>query len=778
MKEMQYQEWRFSGFWRVLVFAGLTLCLSQSAALGQWVSTPSAEDSDLQALLEIKRDLLTGSQEALKNWTLDNYQTSSYCKWTEVKCNSAERVIELNFMNMDLQGRISVHIGKLTRLTVLNLSNNSLTGPIPADLGRCSGLKYIYLDQNKLDGTIPPELGHLPQVARIKLGNNQLSGAIPRNLCSSTLEELDLSRNMLSGSIPQGFMSNCSKLLVLHLEGNQLTGPIPELIEHSSNDVFQQLFLQENRLKGPFPGFLHKFTLLRELNLSRNNLSGALPTLYSNRLYFPFDCSHNSLSGAIPKELASLECLTELYLSHNNLSGLIPRELGQNTGLLKVDLSYNHLSGPIPAFRGNVTTNFEGNDMLCDPCPSAAYLPEVAPNSTRRQRIVVKSVAGVSAVLGAFVVVVGVFVWRERRIHKTRVHVQEPENVSRGQLFEPGLRQITVEELKRVTRNFSPEHLVGKGSSTMVYRGVLENIGWKRATTEVAVKKLLFVENFAQTRSRFIREIESMKDLQHRNLVRILGYALNSEVLALILEYMPNGSLDDALHGGAQCTLSLDNRYKIAVGVARGLVYLHHDREEAVAHLDLKPGNVLLDAELEPRIADFGGTRMVCPASRLDTHTMTCNFTVGYTAPEFVDYVRPSTKADVYSFGILLLELLTRTRPTASVFRDSGTITQWMTDAILGKAALTTLDPFLRSTTLTPEDKNEILTMLHMAVNCTSRDPDRRPDMNIVLEILENLRLSNRTAPATPSLDDLVNKDSEVRQLPGQDFSFSNQIGS
>ncbi|BBN15126.1 hypothetical protein MPTK1_6g17260 [Marchantia polymorpha subsp. ruderalis] len=770
---MQCKELRVYGFWRVLVVAGLSLCLSQSAALGQWIGAPSAQDSDLQALLEIKRALSTGSQEALKSWSIDNYPLSSYCQWTGVKCNSSsERVIELNFMNMHLEGTISAHIGKLTRLTVLNLRNNSLTGPIPADLGSCSELKNIYLDGNKLDGNIPPELGLLPQVARIKLGSNQLSGAIPPNLCSSPLEELDLSRNRLSGSIPPGFMSNCSKLLVLHLEGNQLTGPIPELIEHSSNDVFQQLFLQENRLTGPFPGFLHKFGLLRELNLSHNNLSGELPTLYSTRLYFPFDCSYNSLSGAIPKELASLECLTELYLSHNNLSGLIPRELGQNTGLLKVDLSYNHLSGPIPAFRANVTTNFQGNPQLCDPCPEAKS------TSSPGQGNVVKSVAGVSAVLGAFVVVVGAFVWRERRFRRTRVHVQGPETVSRGQLFEPGLRQITVEELKRATRDFSPEHLVGKGSSTMVYRGVLENIGWRKAAAQVAVKRMLFVDDFEQTRLRFGREVESMKDLQHRNLVRILGYAQNSEVLALILEYMPGGSLDEALHGGASCTLTLDDRLRIALGVARGLVYLHHDRDEPVAHLDLKPGNVLLDAQLEPRIADFGGTRFVCPAARLDTHTMTCNFTVGYTAPEFVDYARPSTKADVYSYGILLLELLTRTRPTASVFGDCGTITQWMTNAILGKTALSTLDPFLRSSTLTPENENEILTMLHMAVNCTNRDPDRRPDMNIVLEILENLRLNNRSPTATPTLDDLVNMNSEVREVPGDDFSFSNQNGS
>ncbi|GLJ55538.1 hypothetical protein SUGI_1192840 [Cryptomeria japonica] len=226
-----------------------------------------------------------------------------------------------------------------------------------------------------------------------------------------------------------------------------------------------------------------------------------------------------------------------------------------------------------------------------------------------------------------------------------------------------------MEELKRATGDYSCDNLIGAGSYGSVYRGVL-------SSGESVAIKVFRVSNSERAERSFIRECKSLGKVRHRNLLKIISACSSTDFKALVLPLMANGSLDRHLQGDQP--LSLQRRFSILCDVAQGLRYLHHDCSPQIVHCDLKPQNVLLDEDMTAYVADFGIARLFGPTDDSANTSSALKGTVGYIPPEYGFGGLISTKGDVYSYGILMLEVITQKQPTDDMFTGELTLSQWV----------------------------------------------------------------------------------------------------
>ncbi|MQM15367.1 hypothetical protein Taro_048309 [Colocasia esculenta] len=281
--------------------------------------------------------------------------------------------------------------------------------------------------------------------------------------------------------------------------------------------------------------------------------------------------------------------------------------------------------------------------------------------------------------------------------------------------------------LKKTILKLTNKDIIGSGGYGTVYKLVIDS------STAFAVKRLN--KGSADKDRGFERELDTMGDIKHRNIVALHGYYVTPQFNLLIYDLMPNGSLDCLLHGKAKDRKPLDwsSRCRIAAGAARGLSYLHHDCIPHIIHRDIKSSNILLDHNMEARVSDFGLATLMGPD---ETHVSTVVAgTFGYLAPEYFDTGRATTKGDVYSFGVVLLELLTGKRPTDETFIEEGTrLVTWVKEAVSDKREELALDSSLVYFPLA-----DVQTMFSIAEKCLETDPLRRPTMSEVLKLLEQL---------------------------------------
>eukprot|EP01018_Ginkgo_biloba_P007095 Gb_24499 [translate_table: standard] len=295
---------------------------------------------------------------------------------------------------------------------------------------------------------------------------------------------------------------------------------------------------------------------------------------------------------------------------------------------------------------------------------------------------------------------------------------------------EPHLR-INRAQLMAATANFSEQNLIGRGGFSTVYKGILPN------GRIIAVKWMKIAEEILAKRN-FLAEMKILGRIRHRNLLKILGYFSDAKEMALILEFMPNGSLENLLHGEGRYPLEWKQRLNIAIGIAQGLAYLHHESRTTVVHCDLKPSNVLLDEDFEPHIADFGVAKM--SNLHMTESSFGPSWTIGYTAPETAYRLKASSKADVYSFGIILLELISRKRPTKAHMECGLTFVEWIRKAEAEGFVLDVIDEYLK---LTPEFHSEIVSVIGLALHCAQDSPVRRPTMREMVGRLMEIRGDN-----------------------------------
>ncbi|KAL9160681.1 hypothetical protein ABFS82_08G216500 [Erythranthe guttata] len=561
----------------------------------------------------------------------------------------------------------------------------------------------------------------------------------PGVVCSpenSSVVELHLPGMGLSGQLPPKSFANMTNLLTLSLRYNALSGPLPADMFASVTSL-RNLYLQHNFFSGQIPDTLFALTSLVRVNLAGNNFSG------------PISPSFNNLTR-----------LGTLYLQDNHFSGPIP---DLNLPLLaQFNVSNNNLTGGIPdSLAGKPKNSFAGNSLCGDPIDTCTL------KNPKKKKLSGGAIAGIiiGSVLGFLLILLLLFclcraLSRKGARSKDEVVSKEREvdipaedggaaaaAAAGGGNFaaalgtkekEKGENSLTSGGGKKGLifvgkTNWSFDlgdllkasaEVLGKGSYGTAYKAVMEN------GLAVAVKRIRDV-NMGE--KEFGEKMEEIGRIEHENLVCLRAYYFNKDEKLLVFDYLPMGSLSALLHGnkGASRTpLNWETRATIALGAARGISHLH-SQSPTTAHGNIKSSNILLTKTYEARVCDFGLAQLASgPAA-------SPNRVAGYRAPEVTDARKASHKADVYSFGVLLLELLTGKAPTHSSTNEEGVdLPRWVQSVVREEWTAEVFDlELLRYQTV----EEDMVQMLQLAIDCTAQYPDKRPVISEVVARIEEL---------------------------------------
>ncbi|XP_031478269.1 receptor protein kinase-like protein ZAR1 [Nymphaea colorata] len=681
----------------LLSYSGVLLCLNEEGFL----------------LLAFKNAIRDDPQNVTGNW---NASQETPCTWDGVMCRQG-RVVSLSMPKNQLLGSLPSALGSLRFLRHINLRNNRLYGSLPLELFRLVGLQSLVLYGNSLSGALPAEVGELRY-----------------------LQNLDLSDNFLSGFIPSSLL-NCTRLRTLMLGHNNFVGALP-------------------------PEFGASFSDLQMINLS-----------------------YNGFEGPIPSEIGSLSNLQgTLDLSHNRFSGPIPASLGGLPENLYIDLTYNNLSGPIPrngSLDNRGPTAYIGNPGLCglplkNRCPGDSpglplpTLPRptfsgVATSSSKHKKLGTGGIVAIA--LGdaiGIALVAFIFVSCYVRVASHRRNGDQPntDKVHKGKQEclcfrkdESDTPSENMEQLDLVPLDVqvgfdldellrAPAFILGKSEIGIVYKVVLGN------GLTLAVRRL--GEGGSQRFREFQLEVEAIGRIRHSNIVALRAYYWSDDEKLLIYDYIPNGSLASAIHGKSENPLVWEVRVGIAKGLAKGLAYLHGFSPRKYVHGDLKPTNILLGEMMEPYISDFGLGRLAniagespgLQSNRVPTDNRqqqssesAANLIVSprslYQAPEAPKLLKPSQKWDVYSYGVILLELITGRSTEVLMSTSEMDIVSWVQLCMDEKKPFSdVVDPVLLRQMQMEE---EMIGVFKIALQCVNSNPERRPSMRNVADLLDRL---------------------------------------
>ncbi|CAL4970147.1 unnamed protein product [Urochloa decumbens] len=688
---------------------------------------------DGQALLAFKAAVVQDPTGALANW---DATAADPCAWNGVACSASASA-------------------QTRRVVALSLPRKRLVAALPAG-PLPSSLRHLNLRSNRLFGPVPGELlSGSPALQSLVLYGNELGGPLPEELGGlAFLQILDLSSNALNGSLPASILK-CRRLRTLALARNNLTGPLPD-------------------------GFGAELAALERLDLSFNGFSGAVPEDIGNlsRLQGTVDLSHNHFSGRIPASLGRLPEKVYIDLTYNNLSGPIP----QNGALEN--------RGP---------TAFIGNPGLCGPPLKNPCSPDAMPSSNPSLpndgdsstpgaagggkgkgkglgKIAVVAIV-LSDVVGILIIALIFFYCYWRAVSsKDRKELgavagskgsrcgKDCGCFSRDESGTPSehAEQYDLVALDQELRFDLDELLkasafvLGKSGIGIVYKVVLED------GLTMAVRRL--GEGGLQRFKEFQTEVEAIGKVRHPNIVTLRAYYWSFDEKLLIYDYIPNGSLSAAIHGwkfGKPRTMTFtplpwEARLKIMKGVAKGISFLHEFSPKKYVHGDLRPNNVLLGTNMEPYISDFGLGRLAniagaSPIAQSDrvglekAQSQQSDASVSplvskgscYQAPEALKTLIPSQKWDVYSYGVVLLEMITGRLPAVLLETMQMDLVQWVQFCIEDKKpSAHVLDPFLARDS---EREDEMIAVLKIALACVQANPERRPSLRHVAETLERL---------------------------------------
>ncbi|KZV30121.1 hypothetical protein F511_19664 [Dorcoceras hygrometricum] len=699
-------------------------------------------------------------------------------------------------------------------LTNLHLALNNLEGELPVGFSG-SQIESLWVNGQKLSGRIDV-IQNMTLLKELWLHSNAFSGPLPDFGGLKYLETLSLRDNSFTGPVPISLM-NLESLKVVNLTNNFLQGPMPVFNLTVSVDLKNET----NRFCLPEPGDCDpRVVLLLSIvksmgypkrfseNWKGNNpCADWLGITCKNGNITVINFENMGLTGTISPDFAELKSLQRLVLAKNNLTGSIPDQLTTLTGLMEFDVSNNELSGKLPGFRSNMIVKADGNpDMEKDAresnlngSTSAGSSNSASDNggNSGNGRVRSRNWIGIvvfSLIGGVFVIcLVGLAAFclyknKQKRfirvqspnavvIHPchsgldndsvkitvagssvgdgvSEIHTVSASETSEVQMVEAGNMVISIQVLKNVTNNFSSDNILGQGGFGTVYKGELHD------GTKIAVKRMECGVITGKGSTEFKSEVSVLSKVRHRHLVALLGYCLDGNEKLLVYEYMPQGTLSKHLFNwvceGLQ-PLDWTRRLIIALDVARGVEYLHGLAHQSFIHRDLKPSNILLGDDMRAKVADFGLVRLA-PEGKASIETRVAG-TFGYLAPEYAVTGRVTTKVDVYSFGVILMELISgRKALDESQPEESMHLVTWFRRMQLNKDLFRkAIDPTID---LTEETLASISTVAELAGHCCAREPYQRPDMGHAVNVLSSL--VELWKPSDQSSDDIYGIDLDM----------------
>ncbi|KAM7462629.1 hypothetical protein LguiA_030750 [Lonicera macranthoides] len=746
-------------------------------------------ETDSLALLAFKSNL-HDPQGVLNSWN----SSVHICQWQGITCGLRHRrVTVLNLSSSGLVGSLSPNIGNLSFLRSIALKNNSLQGQIPPEIGRLFRLQNLILYNNSLEGEIPANLSHCTNLMVITIANNKLVGEIPRELTTlSNLFFLSLSKNYLRGEIWSSF-GNLTYLDTLSLAYNALEGSIPDTFGQLMKLSF--LGIAVNEISGMVPSSIYNLSSLTVLSLGLNQIRGSIPHNVGLSLPYleEFDLESNQFTGAIPTSLTNVSDLASLQLSENNFTGKIPTNFGslQNLQVLlmhsnflgneedddmdflnsltncsqleELEASDNQLGGVFPNSLGNLSTRMRhfgvGMNQISGVIPSGVgclFNLEILDMTQNQFKGEIPDVMGGSLLLVASVVSLFIIYWLKKK------------KLGQSSRFFPMKSFLTVSygDLLKATDGFISTNLIGVGSFGSIYKGILD-----REEKMVAVK-VLNLQRQGASKS-FMDECEALRNIRHRNLVKIItscssiGFQGN-DFKALIYEFMPNGSLERWLNSSQDTDngqdehriLNLHQRINIAMDVACALKYLHFHCEKPIVHCDLKPSNILLDRDMVAQVGDFGLAKFLLlelsNANQCSSNGI--RGTVGYIAPEYGLEGEVSVNGDVYSYGILLLEMMIGRSPIDPMFNGGLNLHNFAKMAlpnhvkeIVESKLLSNIEEEVETATSNNNQSRGqsrngnrkedcLISMVKIGVACSMESPQDRMDLNQVVRELYSIK--------------------------------------
>ncbi|KAF3794524.1 putative LRR receptor-like serine/threonine-protein kinase [Nymphaea thermarum] len=659
--------------------------------------------------------------------------------WKYLNTAKAYRVVEAN----QLEGTIPPELGNLSRIKRFWISGSNFTGSIPDFIGNWTSIQLLMIIGTSLQGPIPPSISALTNMTNLRI--TDLSGpgsSFPDLRNMNKLQELDLSFNNLSGQVPESFPNSN---LFINCGGPEYTSIDGRKYEADMDARGESFFVNHDTWAMSSSGMFMDITTGTYLVSNTSTLSmKADPTLYTKARVSPTTMTYYGLclqNGNYTVELHFAELMFTNGPTFTSIGERIFDIYIQNERVLaNFDIAREAGGSGKPVdknFTANVTENtleitlyWAGKGTLAIPS-RGVYGPlisaiSVTPNFVPRdfddeKRETPTAVIIVVVIAACLIIILFLVILRMKGCLGGK-----PPLDKELQGLELQTGYFSLKQIKAATKNFNSMNKIGEGGFGPVYKGTLPD------GTIIAVKQLS--SRSRQGNREFLNEIGMISALQHPNLVKLFGCCIEGNQLMLVYEYLENNSLARALFGPPENRLKLDwpTRSSICIGIAKGLAYLHEESRLKIVHRDIKATNVLLDKDLNAKISDFG-------LAKLDegdnTHISTrIAGTIGYMAPEYATRGYLTDKADVYSFGIVALEIASGRNNTTPMPEDDGTFLLDSAYVLQEKGRLRELvDPSLESNF----SEEEALRMLKVALLCTSPSPSLRPKMSIIVDMLE-----------------------------------------
>ncbi|KAK4282097.1 hypothetical protein QN277_013513 [Acacia crassicarpa] len=739
---------------KLLIFVTLLLSINHSEQL---------QSSLPQTLLRIKR--LLNFPSALSSWNSSTDFCSPDSDSSQTVVCYEDTITQLHIIAdkraSPLPKNFSTDtffatLARLPHLKVLTLVSLGIRGPLPGKIARLSSLEIVNMSSNFLYGVIPQELSLLSNLQTLILDDNKLSGELPDWLDSlPALTVLSLKNNLFNGSVPDS-VGRLENLRILSLSHNHFYGPVPDL-RHLTN--LQVLEFDDNAFGPQFPRLGTKLvTLVLRNNSFRSSVPAEVTTF---RQLERFDISSNSFVGPFHPALLSLPSITYLNISGNQLNGMLFENLTCSSELQVVDLSSNLLTGSLPEclqskssdktvlYARNCLQDINQNQHLLPFCHTEALAVGILPESKKHkdQSKVGLSTGIVSGILGGVALVALVFfIIRRGNVRSsiknppTRLisesatpkysskHLSDARYISQTMKMAtvglPIYRTFSVEEIVVATNNFDTSSFMGESSQGQMYRGRLRD-GFVVAIRCVKMKKRYSIHYF-------MHHIELISQLRHRHLVCALGhcfeYYLEDSTVSrifLVFEYVPNGTLRSWISDRrAKKSLGWTQRIEAAIGVAKGIQYLHTGVVPGIYSNKIKTTDVLMDQNLGAKICSYN-LPFLSDMGKVEHGTSSS----GSKSPSVNRSAKHEDKSDIYNFGAILQELILG-RAAKSRNEVDGLRVLFQA-SIIGdeEARRSIVDAGVRNSCL----DQSLRTIMEICTRCLTKDPAERPSIEDVL---------------------------------------------